>query len=125
MRGSYLPHAKFSLQLVKFLLRYAMRIMFGMFSFEFWVFGTQNCEVVLFTKFKSACVHARPLKFLDVLVLYRAHASCTCVCITHARHVVTRFAYIANHVIMTSLVFTFHLCHIGMRWHDVIGVCIA
>ena len=33
-----------------------------------------------------------------------------------------KIAYDANYVIMTSPAFTFHLCHIGMRWHDVIGV---
>ena len=48
MRGSHLPHAKFSLQLGKFSLRYAMRIMFGMFLFAFGVFSTQKCEAVIF-----------------------------------------------------------------------------
>ena len=35
------------------------------------------------------------------------------------------FAYGANHIIMTSLAFAFHSCHVGMRWHDLIGVGIA
>ena len=32
------------------------------------------------------------------------------------------FACNVNHVIMMSVAFTFHLCCIGMRCHDVIGV---
>ena len=78
MRGSHLPYAKFSLQSVKFLLSYAMRIMFGLFLFVCWVFSTQKCEAVIFTKFGLACVHARLLDYLDELVLHRAHASCSC-----------------------------------------------
>ena len=76
MRGSHLPHAKFSLQSVKFLLRYAMGIMFGMFWFVFWVFSTQKCEAVIFAKFGLACMHTRPLDYLGALVLHRAHAPC-------------------------------------------------
>ena len=34
-------------------------------------------------------------------------------------------AYDENHIIMTSSVFAFHSCHVGMRWHDVVGVHIA
>ena len=75
MRGSCLPHAKFSLQLGKFLLRYAMRIMFGMFLFVFWVFSTQQCEAVMIAKFRSACMHTRPLNYLDVLILLRGCAA--------------------------------------------------
>ena len=118
MRGSHLPHAKFSLQLVKFSLRYAMGIMFGMFYFAFWVFGTWKCEVVIFTKFKSACMHARPLDFLDMLFLHRAHTPCMCTHVVHARCNVTRFAYNTNHIIMMASAFMLHSCHIGMRWHD-------
>ena len=43
----------------------------------------------------------------------------------HAHHEVTRFAYDANQVTVTSPVFAFHSCHVGMRWHDVIGVHVA
>ena len=43
----------------------------------------------------------------------------------HAHHDVTRFAYDANHITMMSPTFTFHSCHVGMRWHDVIGVHIG
>ena len=67
-----------------------MGIMFGIFSFAFWVFSTQECEVVISTYFKSACMHALPLKYLDTPYLFRAHAPCTCACITHATHDVTR-----------------------------------
>ena len=57
MRGSHLPYPKFLLQLVKFLLRYAMGIKFGMFLFVFWVLSTWNCEAVIFVKFVSGCIH--------------------------------------------------------------------
>ena len=43
-------------------------------------------------------------------------------CDVHAHHDITRFAYDANHVTMMSPEFTFHLCHIEMRWYDIIGV---
>ena len=33
--------------------------------------------------------------------------------------------YDANHITMTSPAFTFHLCHIEMRRHDVIGVWVV
>ena len=102
-----------------------MRIMFGMFWLAFWVFSTQKCEAVIFAKLVLACMHARPLKYLDVLVFYRACASCMHAHIMHARHDITIFTYNVNHVIMTSSEFTFHSCHVGMRWHDVIGVYIA
>ena len=35
------------------------------------------------------------------------------------------FTYTVNHIVMMSLAFAFHLCHIGMMWHNVIGVDIA
>ena len=59
MKGFHLPHAQFSLQSMEFLLRYAMGIMFGMFSFAVWVFSTQKYEAVIFSKFELACVHTR------------------------------------------------------------------
>ena len=30
-----------------------------------------------------------------------------------------------NHVIMMSLAFVFHSCHLGMTWHDVISVHVS
>ena len=114
MRGSHLPHAKFSLQYIKFSLTYTMGIMFGIFSFAFWAFSTQKCEAVIFHKFESACMHARPLGYLDVPYLYRACAPCTCMHYVHAKYDITRFANKVNHTIMTSLVFAFHSCHIGV-----------
>ena len=39
-----------------------MGIMFGMFSFAFWVFSTPKCEALIFTKFVLACMNARSLK---------------------------------------------------------------
>ena len=124
MRGSHLAHAKFSLQYLKFSLRYTMGNMFGMFSFAFWVIWTFNCEVVNFLKFKSAGIPIRQFEYLSVPILIRAHVPCTCTCDAHANHDVTRFAYDANHVTMTSQAFTFHSYHVGMMWHDVMGVCI-
>ena len=102
-----------------------MGIKFDMFWFAFWVFSTQQCEAVIFTKFGSACAHARPLNYLDVLVLHRACSPCMCMHVMHARHDVTRFTYNANHVIMILSAFVFHFCDVGMRWHNVIGVHVA
>ena len=121
MRGSHLPHAKFSLQSIKFSLRYAMGIMIGMFLFASQVLIPENVKQI-FSLSSLACVHARPLRYLDIPYLIRAHMPCTCTCDMHARHNITRLTNNANHVIMTSSAFTFHSCHIGMRWHDVIGV---
>ena len=121
MKSSGLVYAKFSLQLVKFLLRYEMGVNFGMVWTAFWVLSTQKCEAVIFTKFKPACV----FNCFDVLVSCKAHAPCMHMCIMHGRCDITRFTHNANHVIMMSLAFTFHLCHVGMRWHAVIGVCIS
>ena len=124
MRGSCLPHAKFSLQLLKFLLRYSMRIMFGML-FAFWVFSTQKCETFIFAKFGLTFMHVSPLNYLDTQFC-REHMCHTC---THmsCMHNVTLlgFTYNVNHVIMTSPVFAFHSCHKEMRWYDIIGVHIA
>ena len=125
MRGSHLPHAEFSLQYLKFSLRYAMSNMSGMFSFAFWVFSTQKCEAVNLPKFELACMPARTLGYLGMPFLIIAHALCTCMHNMHAHHDVTRVAYDANHVTMTSPVFTFHLCYVGMRWHDVISVNVS
>ena len=98
-----------------------MRNMFGMFSFAFCVFSTHKCEAVNFLEFWSACVNARPHRYFGVLFLIIACAPCT-FSDAHANHDVTRFAYDANHVTMTSPAFAFHLWHGGMRLHDVIGV---
>ena len=43
----------------------------------------------------------------------------------HAHHDVTRFTYDVNHVTMASPAFMFESCHIGMKWHNVIGVHIV
>ena len=125
MRGSCLPHAQFSLQYLKFSLRYTMGNMSGMFSFAFWVIRALKCEAVIFPNFESAGIPIRPFEYLDVPILIIACVPCMCACDTHAQHDITRFAYEWNHVTMTSSVFAFHLCHIGMRWHDVIGVRIV
>ena len=99
--------------------------MFGMLLFAFWVFSTQKCVAVNFPKFESAYVPIRPLEYLGALFLLRAHVPCMCVCNPHAQCDVTRFAYDANHVIMMSPAFAFHLCHVRMRWHDIIGICVV
>ena len=96
--------------------------MFGMFSFAFWVIRILKCEVVNFLKFELAGVPIRPFEYLDTPILIVA---CTCVSNAHAHHDVTRFAYDVNHVTMTSPAFTFHSCHVEMRWHDVNSVCIV
>ena len=124
MRGSCLPHAKFSLQYLKFSLRYTTRNMFGMFLFAFWVIWTLKCGVVNFLKFESAGIPISPFKYLCTHLII-AHAPCMCMHDVHAHHDVTRFAYDVNHITMASPVFVFHSCHVGMRWHDVIGVCIG
>ena len=62
-----------------------MGIMFGMFSFAFQVFSTQNGEVVTFSKFELACMHFRLLGYLDVQYLLREHAPCMCMHDMHAR----------------------------------------
>ena len=125
MRGSCLPHTQFSLQYLKFSLRYTMKNMFGMFSLAFWVIRTLICEAVNFPKFESAGVPVWLFEYLSMPLLIIAHVPCTHACNMHAHHDITRFTYDANHVTMTSPAFTFHSCHIGMRWHDIIGVCIV
>ena len=96
--------------------------MFGMFSFAFWVIRALKCEVVNFPKFESAGIHIRLFEYLDVPILIIAHAPCMRACDVHAQHDVTRFAYDANHVTMTSPVFVFDSCHVETRWYDIIGV---
>ena len=124
-RGSRLPHAKFSLQYLKFSLRYTMGNMSGMFSFAFWVIRALKCEAVNFPKFKSAGGPIRPFEYLDAPILIITCVPCMCAHYTHAQHDATRFACDANHVTMTSPEFAVHSCHIGMRWHDIIGVCVV
>ena len=48
-----------------------------------------------------------------------------CMCDPHVYHDVTGFTYDMNHITMTSPAFAFHSCHIGMRWHDIIGIHIV
>ena len=64
----------------------------------------------------------RPFEYLGVPISLRAHAPCMHTHDAHAHCDITRFAYDANHVTMMSPAFVFHLCHIGMMCHDVIGV---
>ena len=102
-----------------------MRNMFGMLSFAFWVISTQKCETVDFLKFQLTGISIRPFEYLGTPILLREHTLCMHMCGVHASHDITRFAYDANHVTMKSPAFAFHSCHIGMRWNDVIGVCIV
>ena len=99
--------------------------MSGMFSFAFWVIRALKYEAVIFLKFESAGVPVRLFEYLDAPILIIACAPCTRTRDAHAQPDVTRFASCVNHVTMTSTVFAFHLCHIEMRWHDVIGVCVV
>ena len=98
---------------------------FGMFSFAFWVIKALKCEAVNFLKFKLAGIPIRPFEYLSMPILIIACAPCMCACDTHGHHDVTKFTYDVNHITMTSPAFVFHSCHIGMRWHDIIGVHIA
>ena len=113
------------MQYLKFSLRYTMGNMFGMFSFAFWVIRTLKCEEVNLLKFKLTGIPIRPIKYLDTPILIIACVPCTCIHDVHAHRDVTRFAYDANHITMMSPAFAFHSCHLGMRWHDVIGVCVV
>ena len=99
--------------------------MFGMFSFAFWVIRALKCEAVNFVKFESAGIPIRLYEYLVMPILIIAHAPCTHACNAHAHRDVTRFGYDANHVTVMSPAFTFHSCHVKMRWHDVIGVHIV
>ena len=89
------------------------------------VLTTTKCEVVIFAWFESACVCARPVGYLEMPYLFGVHVLCTYMHIMHARHDITRFPYDVNHVIILSAALAFHLCHIGMWWHDVISVGVA
>ena len=99
-----------------------------MFSFAFWVIRPLKCDAVNFIKFELAGIPVRPFEYLDVPILIKACAQCA-PCMrardVHARRDVTRFAYDANHATMASPLFVFHLCHVEMRWHDVIGVSVV
>ena len=96
-----------------------------MFSFAFWVIRALKCEAVIFPKFELAGVPVRPFEYLDAPILIIAHAPCTHARDTHAQCDISRLTYDVNHVTMTSSAFVFHSCHIGMRWHDIIGVRIV
>ena len=96
--------------------------MSGMFSFAFWVIWSLKCEVVIFPKFELAGIPVRPYEYLDAPILIIAHGPYSHMRDAHAQQDVTRFASCANHITMTSLVLAFHSCHVGMRWHDIIGV---
>ena len=74
MRGSHLPHSQFSLEYLKFSLRYTMRNMFGMLLFAFWVVSTQKCDVVNFLKSMSAGIPIRPFEYLSAPISLRAHS---------------------------------------------------
>ena len=96
-----------------------------MFSFAFWVIRTLKCEAVNFLKFKLAGIPVRLFKYLSIPILIIAHAPCMCMHDVHPHHDVTMFTSDANHITMTSAAFVVHSCHMEMRWHDVIGVCIV
>ena len=96
--------------------------MFGMFSYAFWVIRALKCEAVNFPKFKSAGIPIRLVEYLDAPILIKAHVPFMHTHDVHAHCDVTRFAYDANHVTMMSPAFAFHLCHVEMRWHDIVGV---
>ena len=123
--GSHLPHAQFSLQYLKFSLKYTIGNMFGMFSFAFWVIRALKCETVNFLKFKSAGIPVRLFEYLSTPILIVSHAPCTHTTNAHAHHDITRFTYDVSHITMMSPVFAFHSCHIEMRWHDILSVCIV
>ena len=125
MRGSCLPHAQFSLQYLKFSLRYTNGNMFGMFSYPFWVFRTLKCEAVNFLKFELAGIPIRLFEYLTNPILIIAHVPCMHTCNTHAHHDITRFADDVNHVTMMSPAFAFHSCHIETSWHEIISVHIV
>ena len=99
--------------------------MFGMFSFAFWVIRTLQCQAVNFLMVKLAGIPIRPFEYLSAPILIIAHVPCTCTQDAHAHHDITRFAYDVSHVTMMSPAFVFHMCHVGMRWHDIIGVHIV
>ena len=67
-----------------------------------------------------------PIKFeLDAPYLFRHmhHAYVHAICMPNVMSL--GLAYNVNHVIMMSLAFMFHSCHVQIRWHDGIGVHIS
>ena len=125
MRGSCLSHAQISLQYLKFSLRYTMGNMSGMFLFAFWVIRALKCVAVVFPKFESAGIPVRPFRYLDTSILIVARAPCLRARDAHAQRDMTRFASCVNHITMMSPAFTFHSCHVVLRWHDVISIRIV
>ena len=124
MRGSCLPHAQFSLEYLKFSLRYTKGNMFGMFSFALLVFRAFKCAAVNFITFKSAGVPFRLLEYLDAPILIIACAPCMRTRDMHAHRDITRFTDDANHITMMSPAFVFHSYHVRRSWHHIIGVLI-
>ena len=96
-----------------------------MFLFAFWVISTQKCVVVNFLKFESAGIPIKPFEYLGMPILLIAHVPCMSAHDAHAHHDIKIFTYDVNHVTMTSPVFAFHSCHVGMRWHEIMGVHVA
>ena len=99
--------------------------MSGMFSFAFWVIRAFKCVTVNFVKFESVGIPVSLFEYLNAPILIVACAPCSHACDMHAQHDITRFAYDANHITMTSPASAFHSCHVEMRWHDIIGVRIV
>ena len=99
--------------------------MFGMFMAAFWVIRTLKWEAVNLLKFESAGIPVRPFEYLSAPIIIIAHVPSIHACNVHAHCDVTRFTYDVNHVTMTSPTFAFHSCHVELRWHDIIGVCIV
>ena len=99
--------------------------MSGMFLFAFWVIRALKCEAVIFHKFESAGIPIRLFEYLDAPILIIAHVPCSCARDVHAQCDVTRFTSCANDITMTSPAFTFPSCDVGMRWHDIISVCVV
>ena len=61
---------QFSLKMASFSLHYAMRIMFDIFSFAFWVIITKKCEVDLLSSLQLACTDARPIsKMWHIIIM--------------------------------------------------------
>ena len=85
-------------------------------SLHFGYLVPENVRQLSLLSLGQLACQARPLNYLDMLVLHRAHVPCTHACVMHARCDITRFIYD---------MIAFHLCHVGMRWYDVIGVCIV
>ena len=81
MTGSHSPHAKCSLQSIKFLLRYGMGIMLGLISFALWAFSTKHMKW-FFPKFESASMHTRPHGYLDLPHIYLEHVCHAYACAT-------------------------------------------